>query len=87
MFNETEKRPAGAFDRTLEEAGAETNAATWLDWTYYHDEPPEGALALVIELEASAWRSSCCASRRSRAKKRSSPTSAASASTTTSTAP
>jgi zinc protease len=30
----------GAFDRLLEEAGAETNAATFLDWTYYHTNRP-----------------------------------------------
>src|SRR3954467_4177099 len=33
MFNEIEGRGAGEFDRTLEEAGAESNASTWLDWT------------------------------------------------------
>ena len=33
MFNEIEGRGAGFFDRKLEEAGAESNASTWLDWT------------------------------------------------------
>ena len=52
MFNETEHLPAGAFDRKLEEAGAESNAATWLDWTYYHESVPKDRLGLVVKLEA-----------------------------------
>ena len=52
MFNETEKHPAGSFDRTLEEAGAESNAATWVDWTFYHESIPKDRVGLVIELEA-----------------------------------
>src|SRR6266699_314686 len=35
MFNETENLKAGEFDRKLEENGAESNAATWVDGTYY----------------------------------------------------
>jgi zinc protease len=52
MFGETEQRAAGEFDRKLEEAGAESNAATWLDWTQYTVSVPREQLALVIELEA-----------------------------------
>jgi zinc protease len=52
MFNETRHRAYGEFDRLLERAGAEANAATWTDWTYYYENAPRGALALVIELEA-----------------------------------
>ena len=52
MFNETENHPAGSFDRTLEEAGAESNAATWVDWTFYHESIPRDRVGLVIELEA-----------------------------------
>ncbi len=52
MFNETEGLKAGTFDRKLEETGAETNAATWVDWTYYHESLPADRLKLVIELEA-----------------------------------
>jgi zinc protease len=52
MFNETEGLEAGTFDRTLEENGAETNAATWVDWTYYHESLPADRLKLVIGLEA-----------------------------------
>lgn len=52
MFGETETTPHGAFDRMLEEAGAETNAATYLDWTYYHTNLPAEALELALRLEA-----------------------------------
>jgi len=52
MFNETENLPAGTFDRKLEEAGAESNAATWLDWTHYNIAVPKEQLRLVIALEA-----------------------------------
>ena len=52
MFGETEDVAHGAFDRLLEEAGAETNAATWVDWTYYHMNLPKDALPLAMKLEA-----------------------------------
>jgi zinc protease len=52
MFGETEESAHGAFDRLLEEAGAETNAATFLDWTYYHTNLPTEALPLAMKLEA-----------------------------------
>ncbi|MFO0616514.1 MAG: pitrilysin family protein [Polyangiaceae bacterium] len=52
MFGETELSGPGVFDRTLEEAGVETNAATFLDWTYYHQNLPKEALALSIRLES-----------------------------------
>jgi zinc protease len=52
MFNEMEGVPAGEFDRKLEEAGAESNAATWLDWTQYNIAIPKDQLPLVIELES-----------------------------------
>ena len=52
MFNETERHAAGEFDRKLEEAGAESNAATWLDWTHYNIAIPKDQLGLVIGLEA-----------------------------------
>ena len=52
MFNEVEGRPAGTFDRLLEEAGAETNAATWVDWTFYHENIPRDRIGLVVQLEA-----------------------------------
>jgi zinc protease len=52
MFGETEDMAHGAFDRMLEEAGAETNAATFLDWTFYHTNLPKDALPLAMKLEA-----------------------------------
>src|SRR5262249_41211458 len=36
----------------LEEAGAESNAGTYLDWTYFHANLPKEALSLVVRLEA-----------------------------------
>jgi zinc protease len=52
MFNETEHLPKGEFDRRLEEAGAESNASTWLDFTQYNISAPSVSLPLVIGLEA-----------------------------------
>ena len=52
MFNETKHLKAGEFDKKLEENGAESNAATWVDWTYYHESVPKDRLPLVIKLES-----------------------------------
>jgi zinc protease len=52
MFNETEGLKAGAFDRKLEENGAESNAATWVDWTYYYESLPADRIKLAVTLEA-----------------------------------
>ena len=52
MFNETEGLEAGEFDRKLEENGAESNAATWFDWTYYYEALPADRIGLAVELEA-----------------------------------
>ncbi len=52
MFNETENLPAGTFDKKLEENGAETNAATWVDWTYYYESLPADRIKLAVKLEA-----------------------------------
>jgi zinc protease len=52
MFGETENLGAGVFDRKLEESGAETNAATWVDWTYYHELLPADRVKLAVQLEA-----------------------------------
>lgn len=52
MFNEVEGLPAGEFDRKMEEAGAESNASTWLDWTQYNAAIPKSQLGLVVGLEA-----------------------------------
>lgn len=52
MFNETSNLKAGEFDRILEENGAESNAATWVDWTYYYESLPADRLHLAIQLES-----------------------------------
>lgn len=52
MFGQTANVPQGQFDRLLEEAGADSNAATYLDWTYYTISLPREALELVVRLEA-----------------------------------
>ena len=52
MFNETESLAAGVFDQKLEESGAESNAATWVDWTYYYESLPNDRLDLAVDLES-----------------------------------
>ena len=49
---EPRDRPPGELDRMIEAAGGDTNAATWVDWTYYRDNLPKEELALVVDLEA-----------------------------------
>ncbi len=52
MFAGTERHPAGVFDRLVESAGAEANAATWVDWTQYYENLPADMLELAIDLES-----------------------------------
>lgn len=55
MFKATRNHPEGELDRIMEAHGAETNAATWVDWTYYRQALPSGPgdnLDLVASLEA-----------------------------------
>lgn len=52
MFSKTRTRAAGEFDRVLERTGGDSNAATWVDWTYYRDSVPARDLALVVDLES-----------------------------------
>jgi zinc protease len=52
MFGQTESLPPGELDRLIERTGGETNAATWVDWTYYRMSLPARDLALGIRLEA-----------------------------------
>jgi zinc protease len=52
MFNQTKHHPPGELDRMFEEAGAEVNAATWVDWTHYYENLPSGSIDLAIELES-----------------------------------
>ncbi|HEU4611692.1 MAG TPA: pitrilysin family protein [Kofleriaceae bacterium] len=52
MFGQTEGLPPGEFDRLVERTGGESNAATWVDWTYYRLSLPARDLALGVRLEA-----------------------------------
>jgi zinc protease len=52
MFSQTESLPPGEFDRLVERIGGESNAATWVDWTYYRLSLPARDLALGLRLEA-----------------------------------
>jgi len=52
MFKATTTRPEGEYDRLMEAAGGQTNAATWVDWTYYKAKLPRWELDLVTTLEA-----------------------------------
>ncbi|HTJ41968.1 MAG TPA: pitrilysin family protein [Kofleriaceae bacterium] len=52
MFNQTESLGPGEFDRVVERTGGESNAATWVDWTYYRLSLPARDLALGARLEA-----------------------------------
>jgi zinc protease len=44
--------PPGEFDRLVERTGGESNAATWVDWTYYRLSLPARDLPLGVRLEA-----------------------------------
>jgi len=52
MFGQTEQIGAGEFDRLVERTGGESNAATWVDWTYYRLSLPARDLPLGIRLES-----------------------------------
>jgi zinc protease len=52
MFNSTESLPQGELDRMIERIGGETNAATWVDWTYYTNTLPASALELIAGIES-----------------------------------
>ncbi len=52
MFNQTETLAPGEFDKKLERVGGETNAATWVDWTYYRNSLPKSELELAVTLES-----------------------------------
>lgn len=52
MFGQTESLPPGEFDRLVERTGGESNAATWVDWTYYRLSLPARDLELGIKLES-----------------------------------
>jgi len=52
MFKATKHRAEGEFDRIMEAMGAETNASTWVDWTFYREKLPAGNLQAAVALEA-----------------------------------
>jgi len=52
MFGQTESLPPGEFDRLVERTGGESNAATWVDWTYYRLSLPARDLPLGVKLES-----------------------------------
>ena len=52
MFTGTPRFPEGDLDHWVEENGGQINAATWLDWTYYHAELPSDSILGFIEREA-----------------------------------
>lgn len=52
LFKETRNMEEGEFDRIMEAHGAETNAATWVDWTMYREDLPAPHIDLAIRLEA-----------------------------------
>ena len=52
MFKGSKSYRAGTFDRVLERMGSSPNAATWLEWTMYHQTLLPEALAQVAAMEA-----------------------------------
>jgi zinc protease len=52
MFGRTGTRPAGEFDHLVERSGGDSNAGTWVDWTYYRNSVPARDLPTVVELES-----------------------------------
>jgi zinc protease len=52
MFGQTQTMPPGEFDRLVERTGGESNAATWVDWTYYRLSLPARDPPLGVRLEA-----------------------------------
>lgn len=54
MFKGTKNHKTGSFDHEMEKRGAQTNAATWVDWTYYRESLPAIGenFDLVVDFEA-----------------------------------
>lgn len=52
MFKETKNLAEGQFDVEMEAKGASTNAATYFDWTFYHQELKSEYLDFCLGLEA-----------------------------------
>nr|MBP47473.1 hypothetical protein [Myxococcales bacterium] len=61
MFKSTKTRHSGQFDSFLESHGSHANAATWLDWTVFHQVVLPQQVTEVLRFEADrmqglAWR-------------------------------
>lgn len=54
LFKATKNIPDGEFDRVMESRGGSTNAATWVDWTFYTSGLPsrDDNFELVAKLES-----------------------------------
>jgi zinc protease len=52
MFGQTRNIAPGELDRLIESTGGDTNASTWVDWTYYRDSLPASELELAARLES-----------------------------------
>lgn len=52
MFGQTRNVAPGELDRLIESTGGDTNASTWVDWTYYRDSLPASELELAARLES-----------------------------------
>jgi zinc protease len=54
MFKSTARHALGEFDREMERRGTQTNAATWVDWTFYQEAlaARDDNLATLVEFEA-----------------------------------
>ena len=50
MFNETKNLGWGEFDKRMEAAGGDTNAATWIDWTYFYESLPSETNFFMVNL-------------------------------------
>lgn len=54
MFKGTHRHPVGQLDREMERRGSQTNAATWVDWTYYTESlaARDDNLEVIVDFES-----------------------------------
>ena len=52
MFSQTKTTNHGDFDKLIEHAGGDSNAATWTDWTFYRTSLPSNEMKLAVGLES-----------------------------------
>ncbi|MCS6857682.1 MAG: insulinase family protein [Sandaracinaceae bacterium] len=62
--------PDGGIDRVVEEAGGNTNAATWVDFTHFYENLPASKLELAIQLESKRMHGLCLSEERLENEKR-----------------